>query len=225
MRILVAIAFGTLVGVASASPRANGGAGPTLLSAGAQQRHPTASWVLPSGVGAQAVEVATSPDVTSDGSFLATNTVAYDVLASTDSAWTWARPLALGTFYVHVEASNDVWSNVMTFTIANAAPRLRGSIRFVGRDAAFVQAAITLCDDTDGEPTLLIDQRKSAGAMTLARASLRRHLFFLGDCRRFVVRWHLARRFGGSGSYSVRLQVRDEDGALSNVVTRTIARR
>ena len=79
--------------------------------------------------------------------------------------------------------------------------------------------------DIDGEPTLRIDQRKLGGSMTLARATFTRHLFFLGNCRRFVLRWRLASRFGGPGSYSVRLQVRDDDGALSNVVARTIVRR
>lgn len=225
MRIFVTIAFATFVGVAGASAGTDDGAAPTVVTAGAQQRHPTATWTLPGGFGAQAIEVATSPDVASDGSFVPENTVAYDLLASTDTAWTWSRPLALGTFYVHVEASNGVWSNAMSFTIVNTAPRLRGSIGFVGRHAAFVQATITLCDDIDGEPTLLIRQLKRAGSMTLARSTLKRHLFFLGNCRRFVVRWPLASRFDGSGSYSVRLQVRDDDGALSNVVARTIARR
>jgi hypothetical protein len=219
VRVCLAIVFATFVGVAAA--RADATAGPTLLSVAAQQRHPSAAWTLPAGVGAEAIEVATSPDVSSDGSFLPENTVAYDVLAPNASSWLSARPLALGTFYVHVQSSDDGWSNVMVLTIANTAPRLSGSLRFVGRHAAFVQATITVCDDTDGEPALLISERKWAGSQTFARATSRRRLFFLGNCRRFTVRWRLASRFYGVGHYTVRLQIRDDDGALSNVVARS----
>jgi hypothetical protein len=220
--VAIALAFVILTNV---SARADGNPAPTLLSAGAQQRHPTSTWTLPTGLDAQAIEVATSPDATVDGAFLTENTVAYDLLGATDTSWRWARTLAPGTYYVHVQASDDVWSNVLTFTIANTPPRLSGSIRLVGRGAVFVQAAIRLCDDEDGEPTLLIDQRKRAGSMTFARASSKRHLFFFGNCRRFTVRWRLASTFYGVGSYTVRLQVRDDDGALSNVVARTWATR
>jgi hypothetical protein len=70
---------------------------PTLVSVGHVKRHPTAQWTLPPNVEAWSVQIATSPETASDGSFFSENVVDFGSVAPTDTRWLGADRLKPGT--------------------------------------------------------------------------------------------------------------------------------
>ena len=101
--VAAALAVGTLVASAPATA-----APPSMTRVGHVQRHPTATWTLPAGVTAETVEIATRPDVATDGSFFTENVKVFDVLGPDEQgAWTYASQLDPGTYYVHVAGYDE----------------------------------------------------------------------------------------------------------------------
>jgi hypothetical protein len=81
---------------------------PTLLSVGHVDRHPEATWSLPTGVTARVVEVAVSPATSTDGYFFFENLKAFDTLEETQTRWLYNFQLDPGTYYVHVGGLDEL---------------------------------------------------------------------------------------------------------------------
>jgi hypothetical protein len=79
---------------------------PVLTSVGASDSEVTARWTLPSGVGAQFVQIATNPSVTEYGYFLERNLVSFSALGRYDRTFRDTLQLQPGTYYVHVAGSD-----------------------------------------------------------------------------------------------------------------------
>lgn len=97
----------------------------TLTSAGATNGHATATWTLAPGSEAVTIEVATSSQAGSDGSFFEENFADGDILTNSQTSWLSSFQLAPGTYYVHVSSSSSTsfgWSNVLSFTIPVPPP-------------------------------------------------------------------------------------------------------
>jgi hypothetical protein len=117
---------------------------PVLTSVGHVKYHPTATWTLPQWVEAWWVEVATKPDVASDGQFFEENRVVLDSVRTTDTSWTYESRLNPGTYYVHVRGwdnaclHNDfatecgvVTSNTLRLVLPPRPPRYAVTLRSV----------------------------------------------------------------------------------------------
>ena len=75
---------------------------PILVSSGQTNRHPTATWTLPSGVESQFVEVASSPETDANGWFASNNVVIFETVGPAQTTWTASRALAPGRYYLHI---------------------------------------------------------------------------------------------------------------------------
>jgi hypothetical protein len=82
--LLLGVAVSTF---AAAIPSDAAAAPPVLVSVTDVKRHPSATWALPPNVKPRVVEVATRPDVASDGSFFFENVKAMDVLEDFQTTW------------------------------------------------------------------------------------------------------------------------------------------
>jgi hypothetical protein len=214
---------------------------PTLLSAGHVQRHPTARWTLPTNVEAWSVEVATRPDVGSDGRFFEENLVTSDSVRTTDTEWLDSERLKPGTYYVHVRGWDNsclvppytagcglVWSNTLSVRIINRAPTLRAlgwSLRGHGRGFSYyvtVSVRTRICDDVAGTITAYRTERSHLGGRTSGRSSGSDYGRSRGaGCTVTRWTWRLEDKFFGIGYYTARVWVRDEDRAKSRVITRS----
>lgn len=111
-------------------------AAPVLVSVEQSARHPGATWTLPPNVESEVVEVATTPDVASDGSFWRENVVLVDRVNGSDTRWLYAEQVPPGTYYVHVQGLDNsclstegracglAWSNVMELRLPDDSPTL-----------------------------------------------------------------------------------------------------
>jgi hypothetical protein len=97
---LAAIGLPTLPSAANAAP-------PILISVGHKKRHPTAEWTLPPGVQARVIELATTPETSTDGYFFDENVDALDTLEPTQTRWVYNSQLDPGTYYVHVAGIDE----------------------------------------------------------------------------------------------------------------------
>lgn len=70
-------------------------------------RHPAADWTLPPGVTSQVVEVATSPQTSTDGYFFFENVKAFDLLERAQTHWVYNLQLDPGVYYVHVAGLDE----------------------------------------------------------------------------------------------------------------------
>jgi hypothetical protein len=95
-----ALIAGVVAALAFASPAF--AAPPVLTSVSHVDRHPAATWTLPSGVTSQVAEVATSPATSTDGYFFSENVKAFDVLQETQTNWVYNYQLDPGLYYVHI---------------------------------------------------------------------------------------------------------------------------
>lgn len=99
---VVATAGLTRVGSALAVP-------PSLTSIGQQNRHPTASFSAPKSKDVF-IYVATKPDRSTDGSFLAENVVVTDVMTDSEiqaGTWEYEYQLGPGSYFVMLRADPD----------------------------------------------------------------------------------------------------------------------
>src|SRR5262249_29390887 len=101
--------FAAIIGVALMSlafSTAAEGSTPTLLSAGQQGRHPTATFAMP-GATLATISIATSSDRATDGDFLQENVEDFELLTADEMQsghWLSARQLDPGTYYAMVNA-------------------------------------------------------------------------------------------------------------------------
>jgi hypothetical protein len=227
------ISAAIVAGVISAATTAAVAAPPVLVSAGSVRAHPAATWSLPSGVRSQFIEVARSPEVGADGSFLEENVRANDRLAEGQTSWVSTRRIAPGTFYVHVAGIDwpcfmavhcpfTEWSAVRAFTVKNQRPTLSAlRARFNGRFAPWVTGSVRLCDVEEGRVTLLVTQRRFHRGRRVAIARSTQRARLVGSCDRQPLFVDVPRRLLKSGDvYRIDLRARDEHGALSNIVSR-----
>ena len=202
---------------------------PTLLSVGHVKRHPTATWVLAPGSEAAVVEVATSPETGSDGYFFTENVEAFEVPQATETTWLDSSALKPSTYYVHVasftpsclECPVREWSQILTLVIRNQKPQIsRLRVRYTGRYVIQGHATFRYCDDTGGYSTGVILERYWLA--NILRKSARHSDFFSvhAGCSTRAVSWYPPNRVFGVGWHSVQVQVRDDDGAVSNKLSR-----
>jgi hypothetical protein len=84
-----------------------------------------------------------------------------------------------------------------------------------------VHARVRLCDDVSGYVNVVRAERKWVGRRTLARARASELVRLRNvGCQIFGLSWRVEDRFLGVGNYTVRLWVRDADGAASSVVSK-----
>jgi hypothetical protein len=234
--------------VAVAAPAALG-APPVLHSVGHQARHPVATFSAP-GADWISVYVASRPDRATDGSFFTENIKAVGILTGDvvqAGRWLYASRLNPGVYWVMLWASADwaaCWdweafggmnpacadghSEPMQLVIRNQPPRITAlgwSMRSHGRPGpsyyVTVHSRVRVCDDISGPVTLIRDERSWMGRHTFARArtNVRLNLRQPG-CQIHNLSWRLGGRFFGAGNYTVRVWIRDADGATSRAVTR-----
>lgn len=243
-RVSVASALAALVSVPFLIAPEIASAAPTLLTVGHVNRHPTATWSLPSGVESAVVEAATSPAMASDGYFFDENLVAFDVPEPTQTSWVDGSQREPGTYYVHVagyepgclECPVREWSNILVLTIPapppNRRPRIVSShFSLVGHTPSgagyyvTVNARYRVCDDSRGRLLTRVRETKTnGGSFLFASAQWSYRPFapaaFSQNCKTYRKQWRLRDRFFGVGSYRVRLHVRDGGGKWSNTVSR-----
>jgi hypothetical protein len=106
---------------------------PVLTSVRHIDRHPAATWTLPSGVVAQIAEVATSPATSTDGYFFSENVKAFGLLEGAQTNWVYNSQLDPGVYYVHIAGLDEPcfyaglcpvreFTLIMTLTIAAPPP-------------------------------------------------------------------------------------------------------
>lgn len=118
-----------------------GAAPPALLSAGEQDRHPTATFSLP-GADDAMIYFATKPDRATDGSFLQENVEDLDLFTADEiqaGQWLYESQLDPGGYYVMLRATDydclgdpgcmGGFSDVLSLTIPKPASRYRGQVR------------------------------------------------------------------------------------------------
>jgi hypothetical protein len=218
----------SLIGLLAIAPAQ--AAAPTLVSVGQVKRHPKATWTLPSGSESFVIQVASSPETGSDGSFFTENVEDIDLLESGQTSWLSSSRLDPGTYYVHVGGTTPnceacpipEWSETLSLKIRNAKPHIsRLRLRDRGTYAIETIGTFLYCDDTSGSGTASIFERY--WLRNILSASARYSDYFSipqAGCTTRTVSWYPPDRVFGVGWHSVRLQVRDDDGRLSNKITR-----
>jgi hypothetical protein len=225
-------------GIAALVPSKAVAAPPVLVSVGQVKRHPSANWTLPPNVKAQVIEVATQPDVASDGSFFFENVKVYDTLTDLQTTWLSAFQLDPGTYYVHVSGYDEScascpireWSQILPVVIPkNKRPRLlavrwqeAGHNRPGRRYYVTETLRFRVCDDASGPLVARVGQTKRVGPYTSGRDVFERRLpLAAAGCRSYRIKWRLKDRFFGVGRYTITLRVRDVEGAWSRTVRKT----
>jgi hypothetical protein len=85
-----------------------------------------------------------------------------------------------------------------------------------GRRYVIEVVRFRVCDDSEGRLLAGVRQTLTLGRRTRAKASFTRALASAGrGCRSYKIKWRLRKVFLGSGIYTVRLQIRDSEGAWS----------
>jgi hypothetical protein len=220
-----------LLGVPSAE------AGPprsSTITVGQTHRHLTATWTLPPGVEPLLIEIATAPNIGTDGHFFEENREKVDPLENGQTSYVDSEELGLGTYWVHIQTLDHncsyventtcfAWSNIVRLSItldANARPALR----LVRLDANRHEAQVTACDDTDGRLTFRTEL--TVNRFGHGRASKRgtyspfmRPTYTEGErnCAPYYV--PLPALFG-LGRYSMTMTVTDARGGKSKPVIR-----
>jgi hypothetical protein len=199
---------------------------PTLVAVSHVKRHPQASWVLAPGSEAAFIQVATSPEVGTDGYFFEENVEDTDVLEAGQTHWLSTSQLDPGTYFVHVASYTPgclpcpirEWSQIETLAVRNAKPQIsRVRIRYTGRYVIEAVASFRYCDDTDGLASAFVFERFWLPGIFNRRARYSDSFSVSRTgCARQTVSWYPQSRMFGIGWHSMRLQVRDEDGGLSN---------
>src|SRR3954470_6385741 len=75
----------------------------SITSVSQTSRHPVVDWTLPAGVEADAIEIASKPDVGTDGQFFTENVKVFDLLDTTQTHYVGTDQLDYGTYYVHIQ--------------------------------------------------------------------------------------------------------------------------
>jgi hypothetical protein len=196
--------------------------------------HLAATWTLPRGVEAQAIEIGSAPAVGPDGHFLEENQETLDFLGSNQTSYVDVDQLGLGTHWVHVQTLDTncstsenptclAWSNIVALTIKLAA-NVRPELRLDRFDMSAHEAQVTACDETSGQltfrTTLSVD-RFGHGASTRRRTyrPLLQPTYTEGErnCSLYYVPLPV---LSGSGRYTLTMTVTDARGGKSKPVSR-----
>jgi hypothetical protein len=220
----------------------------TITSAGHVDGHPKVTWALPPGWSPSVINIASKPDVGSDGSFFSENIVDGGILRTGQTEFLSSVRLRAGIYFVRVHASADDypdigWTETATLTIApppplpppmppsrvvrNGNPTI-SNVRWamdghnpVGpRYYVTVTARFRLCDDRGGRMVFRRSERSHLGGRTSATAAATSVRRLSNRCVAAAWTWRLADKFFGIGNYTVRLWVTDAKKAKSNVITR-----
>lgn len=141
-------------------------ASPTLLTVGASGGYATASWSLAPGAQAWTIEVATSPALDVDGSFLSDDVVDIHVFMDSTTSWTGTQTLADGTYYVHISGAScascaDVsWSAIKSFSVG-------GATTTTTTDATTTSAGTTTSATTTGSSSVSTTTSATATTTTV----------------------------------------------------------
>jgi hypothetical protein len=143
MRGVGLVAFSLVLGLAVV-PSATALNRPTLVTADHVQRHPRLIWTLPANVEAWSVEIASRPDVASEGFFEENRFVFDSVSPHSATQWVGSEQLAPGTYYALVKGYDNacltppyvgecgvVISNVLPLTIPPLPPRYIASVKTI----------------------------------------------------------------------------------------------
>ena len=208
---------------------------PALLSVGVKDGHPTATWSLPSGVQARLIEVATSPQVGSDGSFYREYVEDSDTLEDTQTYWESSYMLEPGTYYVHVAGIDwpcylddacpiREYSNVMTLTVPNAVPAISVvNFSVTGKYFAWAQARLRVCHKDRQNASLRAAQARVHNGRVAATAVRTQTAYFSGDCDLESMSWSVPSKLIRKGdTFRVTFSARDPQGATSGSVTRQV---
>ena len=123
---------------------------------------------------------------------------------------------------------NDGWK---TFTywgrLTITSARFREFTRVSpGRRSVFGVARFNVCADSAGQLVARIEQNLRLGRRIRARGTLTRALASTGGgCRSYRLQWRLASAFLARGRYTVRLRLREPQGAWSKPVQHSRSRR
>jgi hypothetical protein len=82
-----------------------------------------------------------------------------------------------------------------------------------------------VCDESEGRLLARVQQTLTVGGHRRAKGSFTRALASAGGCRSYKVQWRVRNAFLSSGIYTVRLQIRDSEGAWSAPVQRSRIRK
>lgn len=205
---------------------------PTLTSTSHVKRHPRASWTLPFGVDSATIEVATSPEAGTDGSFFHEHVVEFDVLEPRQTNWLSSDTrLKAGRYYVHISGYEEScayvtcpgrqWSNSLILDVRNQPPRI-SKLRYwlSGKYLVEAHATFTACDDLAASGRVTVHQRHWLTGRPLRVTHAHSVSLSRAGCSRVTVDWYPARRLFGVGWHLIRLRFRDSEGGLSNVLSR-----
>lgn len=241
MRLRILLFGAVALAMTAFAPPSAFAAAPVLGSVSHVKRHPAATWTLPAGVKSQVVEVATHPDVGSDGYFFTENVKVFDLLEEAQTSWLDSDQLTPGIYYVHVSGFDEPcyfagrcpvreWSQVLPLVIpANKRPQL-AAVRWQetghnkpGRRYYVTEALrFRVCDDAPGPLFARVGQTKRIGPFTRGReVFVRRMTLAAAGCRSYKLTWRLKDKFFGVGRYTVTLRIRDAEGAWSRTVSRS----
>ena len=230
LRLYVPLITGSaVVAVALAFASPAPAAPPALQSVGHVKRHPKATWVLPPDSEAAVAEVATSPRPARTAT--SSTRTSRRSTCSKRARRPGSIPSALkpGTYYVHVasytpscfECPSREWSQVLPLVIRNQKPRIsRLRIRYTGRyvirDMPASATATTRAAIRPGSSLSITRWRTSfenrRGTPTTSR--------FVPVARRERSPGTRPTVSSASDGTSDRLQVQDDDGAVSNKLSR-----
>jgi hypothetical protein len=174
---LLVLALVAAAPAAAAPPRTA-----TITGTASQNRHPMVTWLLPPGVEAFAVEIATSPSTGSDGAFFQENVRDLGLLQPTQTTYLGTSQLDPGTYYTHVETQDTscsyldnttcfAWSAPAQLAISLPANH-RPTLQFVRWAVYTGEAVMKVCDETEGRltfRTILIQDFFGHGRRTRAR--------------------------------------------------------
>lgn len=193
---------------------------PTLLTVGHGQQQPTAAWTLAPGSFADAIEVATSPELRPDGRFVFENLALVDALEPSQTTYTATWPLKAGIYYVHVASCTacplQEWSNVLMLTIPNVPPLVRAVEWSAYRMLRRGRAQLEVCDDEGAYRVEIRQQRLRRGRVVAASGNAVKAGLELTGCGAFEFEWSIPARLVATGDlYRVTLTVVDAAGARS----------
>jgi hypothetical protein len=193
------------------------------------------------GLQPRRIEIAKSPATGADGAFVPDNVAQATWLESTQtSPWTSSDPLDPGTYYLHLSGMQtncwncalEVWSTVATVVVSdppppeNTAPEIaKATFRRFGHPGAtrvFEAVSFQVCDGTFGKLTAEVRETRSLHRRVRARGRFLRLIAATdGACRSYRLKWRVAPKLSRRGMYSIRLRVRDNEGAWSSFVAKT----
>jgi hypothetical protein len=198
-----------------------------LLSVGHVNGHPTATWSLPPAVQPKVIEIATNPMQGSDGAFFIENVKLFETLNDGQTTFLSSSTVLMpGIYYVHVSGFDEPcffagacpireWSNILTLTIPNTAPRIQSLRWNAYQYARSGSATLQVCDE-GGALRIVIRQARLHRSRVVARATSLATDTHFGGCAPSFVTWQIPRKLIRPGDvYRMTFTVVDQFRAAS----------